>query len=426
MALSISSSVYPRRAWGLLQCWLALFVFSPIIGAVLGLFFWYDTIRKRGEIVLRRPLTQAIAILSAGLVLTCLLGEYPGDALLGLFHFLPFFLQLVVLGEIVENGSQLRRMAQIVVFSSIPVAAMGLGQMFWEWSGPVRWLGIVINWELAPGGNPLGRLSSVFDYANDSSTYFLVAFVLSLGLMGDKQRKKRWVWLLLGLATVLDGTSLFLTHSRNGWAIAILAILAYALYWGWHWLVGAITAGVGLILWSAFGIDPSRQWLRAIVPHYIWARLTDEMFPDRPLAQLRSTQWQFALDLIHQHPFTGWGLRSFSTLYETQMNYWIGHPHNLPLMLFSEVGILVAVWFFCLVTWILAKAVYFCSLLRHSTEQAIVFTYLVAFASIALFHLLDITLFDSRINFLGWWLLGSLLGWVYHSSQTARERANNR
>ncbi|MBP0012587.1 MAG: O-antigen ligase family protein [Roseofilum sp. SBFL] len=407
------TSASNQRPWFCLQGWLATFVFSPLFGLLLGLVFFFDMGRDRGETALRRPLTQASIIFALGLILTCLLAEFPGEAALGLAHFLPFILLLVSLGELIGTSGHLRRMATWVVFSSLPVAIIGLGQRFWGWSGPIRWLGIVIDWPLTAGGIPPGRISSIFGYANDLAAYLVVVSILALGLLLEKRPKKRWFWIGLGVTTVLDGITLFLTHSRNAWAIAALAVLAYALYWGWRMLVAAVMAVCGLILWSAFGIDPSRQWVRMVVPAYIWARLTDEMFPDRPLAQLRSTQWQFAIDLMHQRPLVGWGLRSFSPLYETQMNYWIGHPHNLPLMFLAEMGIPLTIWFFCLVTWILAKATHLLSRLPHQTEGAILFSYLLAFAGISLFHLLDITLFDSRINFLGWWLLGSILGLVY-------------
>lgn len=42
------------------------------------------------------------------------------------------------------------------------------------------------------------------------------------------------------------------------------------------------------------------------------------MYPDRPVALMRKTQWEFAWSLAKEHPWTGWGLRSFSGLYKAQ------------------------------------------------------------------------------------------------------------
>jgi O-antigen ligase len=47
---------------------------------------------------------------------------------------------------------------------------------------------------------------------------------------------------------------------------------------------------------------------------FLWARLTDQLYPDRPLATLRTTQWQFAGSMAQQRPWTGWGLRNFTPL----------------------------------------------------------------------------------------------------------------
>lgn len=270
------------RPWFCLQGWLATFVFSPFIGALWGLVFLFDRGRDRGDQALRRPLTQALIVFALGLIFTCLMAEFPAEAALGLAHFLPFILLLVFLGETINSPAHLRSMASWVVFSSLPVAIIGLGQQFWGWSGPIRWLGIVIDWPLTPGGMPPGRICSVFAYANDLAAYLVVVWILALGLLLEKRPKKRWFWLGLGVTTVLDGITLFLTHSRNAWAIAILALLAYALYWGWRILVAAVIALCGLILWSAFGIDPSRQWARIVVPPTFGLDSPTKCFPTVP------------------------------------------------------------------------------------------------------------------------------------------------
>ena len=104
----------------------------------------------------------------------------------------------------------------------------------------------------------------------------------------------------------------------------------------------------------------------------------------------------------------------------------MGHPHNLFLMLSAETGIPATLLLSGLVAWVLAKGIL---LLRHwsitSAPESIVipfyqdrlifFSYLITFAACVLFHCLDVPIFDSRINILGWLLLAAIWGVVERS-----------
>jgi O-antigen ligase len=105
------------------------------------------------------------------------------------------------------------------------------------------------------------------------------------------------------------------------------------------------------------------------------------------------------------------------------MHLWLGHPHNLLLMFTAETGIPATLLFCSLISWVLAQSVL---LLRVWSDVAppadryqwhqdklILFTYLVAFAGCTLFNLFDVTLFDLRVNTLGWLLLSAICGVVY-------------
>ncbi len=144
-------------------------------------------------------------------------------------------------------------------------------------------------------------------------------------------------FLFLSLAVVGNAVCLIFTNSRNAWGLAVLAVLAFAVYAGYKKLLAAVFSAVGAVFLSAFGPEPVRQYLRRIIPAFFWARLTDEMFPNRPTATLRTTQWEFAWSMTQQRPWTGWGLRNFTSLYQAQMQEWLGHPHSLMLMLTADL-----------------------------------------------------------------------------------------
>ena len=202
--------------------------------------------------------------------------------------------------------------------------------------------------------------------------------------------------------------------------LAVCAGLAFAFYQGWRWLVAGVAAIAGSVLWAAFGPSPVQQWLRQVVPAFFWARLTDQLYPDRPLGLLRKTQWQFAWSLAQQRPWTGWGLRNFTPLYEAQMHVCLGHPHNFLLMLTAETGIPITILFCGWVSWVVVLGVL---LLRNwsvdageqqlTQDKLIFFSYLVAFLACVMFNTVDVSLFDLRLNTLGWLLLSAIIGVVY-------------
>lgn len=428
--------------WNYAQLGLLIFPIIPSLGT-LGIFLaLIGTWRQKYRQIINRPFNRGLAILAILLVITASFAFYRLDAFLGLFNFLPFFGLFAAFSVLIQTPVQLRQIASILVFTSVPVVMIGLGQLFLGWATPVQLQGI-LGWAIAPNGNPPGRMASVFMYANILAGYLVIVFILGLGLwietyqklalsLFKRTRHPRHVplsaWLrcsILSVAVIGNLVALILTDSRNAWAITIFALVAFAVYQGWRWLVAGVAAIAGSILWAAFGPSPIQQWLRQVVPAFFWARLTDQLYPDRPVALLRTTQWQFAWAWTQQRPWIGWGLRNFTPLYEQQMHVWLGHPHSFLLMLTVETGIPAAVLFCCWTFWIAVQGI---QLLRNwpivaiDRQQAqgklIFFSYLVAFFTCTLFNTVDVSLFDLRLNTLGWLLLSAISGVVYN------ERAN--
>ena len=396
-----------QRHWNVIQIGLFLLPFSAFLGGVALLVTSLDIWRRQYKSLIRQPLHLGFLLLGVWLFVTAGFAFNRETAFLGLFNFLPFFIVFPALGVLIQTPAQLRRIAWILVPTSIPVTLIGLGQLYLSWGGHPSLLWGLIEWTIAPTGNPPGRMASVFTYANVLASYFVVVFGLGLGLWVESAKQTQH-WYFLGSVVLINTISLILTNSRNAWAIALLACLAFALYQGWRWLVGIVAAIAGVMLGAAFAPLPFQTWFRLVVPAFFWARLNDQMYGDRPVAQLRSTQWKFAWSLAQQRPLTGWGLRNFTQLYDAQMHYWLGHPHNLLLMISAEAGIPAALLLYGLVGWVMAQGVL--TLRNMDGDRLIYFTFLMAFSACSLFSFLDITLFDARINTIGWVLLAGILG----------------
>jgi O-antigen ligase len=480
--------------WNFAQIGMLIFPLIPILGA-LGIFLGLaGTCKQKIRQISRRPLNRGFAILFAVLVITTIFANNRIEAVLGLCNFWPFFILFAAFSSLIQTPAQLRQLSWAIALSAIPVIILGLGQQFLGWSG-IDQLQPIFGWVLEPKGNPPGRMASVFMYANILACYLTIAFILTLGLWmeegfrrkkeeGRRKKEERgnkdiinqfpisdsqlaipdfqltmtdsqlpipnYRFLFLSLAVVGNAVSLIFTNSRNAWGLAVLAVLSFAFYAGYKKILAAVFSGVGIVFLSAFGPEPLRQLLRKIIPAFFWARLTDEMFPNRPTATLRTTQWEFAWSMTQQRPWTGWGLRNFTPLYQAQMHEWLGHPHSLMLMLTAETGIPATLLLFGLVGWVLARGVLLLmnwpisaadikqeqiateeveknplllnqNSLVNSTNQVvfqdkqandrlIFFSYLLAFAACTLFNTVDVTLFDFRVNTISWLLLAAICG----------------
>jgi O-antigen ligase len=449
-----------QKPWKYAQLGLLVFPLLPSVGALGLLVAITLTTRQQYDNIIRRRLNWVLAILASWLVLTSCFAFRPVDAFLGLFNFLPFCGLFVALSALIQTPAQLRRLSQILVFTSVPVVIIGLGQMFCGWATPAAWKDVLVGLgcAIAPGGNPLGRMSSVFAYTNLLAGYLVIVFILSLGLWLEtfhksdtSQETKRKLpttnyqlpitnykatRLFLTVAVVGNFVALILTNSRNAWTIAACAGIAFAIYQRWYWLVALVSAIASSVLLAAFGPAPARRSLRQIVPDYFWQRLTDQLYPNRPSVSLRTTQWQFAWGLTQQRPWTGWGLRNFQPLYEMQMQAWFGHPHNLFLMLTAEIGIPATLVFCSWLLWIFYQGIkLLINWSSHTTktvkskqyigERLIFFSYLVAFFACILFNTVDVTIFDLRLNTLVWIVFSATAGVVYHQQELIIFSGNN-
>lgn len=389
-------------------------VVALIIGAIA---VWHREWRS----LLTDRFSWVLGVLALWLMAISSVAIDPGDSWLGLANFLPFFVLFIAWSRLIQTPEQLHHIALILVFCSMPIAILGWGQQWAGWAS-LPPLEPIIGWNMVKNGAPAGRMSSVFMHANTFGAYLQLVFILGLGLwieaidnLKRRGNKQKFIW--LSVALILDLVALIFTNSRNAWAIAAVAILAFAFYRGWVWIVGLVGGMVGAIAWSAFGLEPGRSWLRKVIPAFFWARLSDEMYPDRPLALQRTTQWRFAWDLTWSRPTTGWGLRSFSALYLQKTQTELQHPHNLFLMLTAETGIPTALLFMGAIAFILARGVL--TLIERTSDRArgaarserlIIFTYLLAFTGLIIFNTADISLFDFRVNTLGWLILSAIWG----------------
>lgn len=406
-----------QSLWNYTQIGLMIFSLLPFLGAVSLSLGVLKTWHRHYRTMISRPVNWGLAVYSLLLIISTIFAHDPVLSLGGIPLLLPFFIVFAAQSELIQTTAQLRQLAWIIVSTSVPVIIFGLGQHFLGWGFHFQLLWILVDWEVEKGGNPLGRMSSTFLYANPLAAYLVIIFILSLGLWIETYQERHsssvspLPLIFLTLVVSSSFAALILTDSRNAWGIALIACLAYALIQGWRLIVAGVMSVATIILSAAYAPAPVNQWLRNIVPAFFWARLTDQLYPDRPIATLRKTQWEFAWSLTQQRPWTGWGLRNFTPLYLAKTGVWLGHPHNLYLMLASETGIPATLLFCSLIGWVVFQG--FRLLPRLGKDRLIFFSYLVAFLACAVFNTVDVTIFTLQVNMLVWLLLAGICGVVY-------------
>ena len=397
----------------------------PAMGAV-GLFVLSSRIWLFDyQHIINNRLNQAFGILTILLMISCDFAEHPTEAWLGLASFVPFFWLFIALKELIRHPKNLKQLSWMIILPSLPIVILGFAQLYLNLGTPPI-VKSILGWELVPQGVPAGRMSSVFIYTNFLAIYLAIAFTLTLGLWLDTWREARQefnllqnqVLFILTIILLADVGGLVLTSSRNAWGIAMISFMAYALFLGWRWLILGVTGAATAIFWASFVPNFGGTQLRKIVPAFLWTRLSDQLY-DRPVETLRVTQWKFCWDLIKERPILGWGLRNFSLLYEAKTNYWFGHPHNLFLMFGAETGIVSTLLLMLIFGSIMYQAIIWLINCSPDNFKLIYFSYLVVFVCCILFNLLDVTIFDLRVNTIIWIMIAAISGIAANNKQVA-------
>jgi O-antigen ligase len=83
-------------------------------------------------------------------------------------------------------------------------------------------------------------------------------------------------------------------------------------------------------------------------------------------------------------------------------------------MMLAETGIILTLLFLGLVGWVMLQATLLLKKSAPTTQSdgLILFTYILAFASCISFNLVDVTIFDLRMNTMGWIVFGAINGIV--------------
>jgi O-Antigen ligase len=390
-----------------------IFRFSPIalpylsyvgiVGLLADTIYLWKTF---GRSPLDSRIRQGLWLISGLMVISSCFAVDRGEAFLQLTNYFPYFLMFAVLPYFLNGIVQLERLAIDLVLTSMPLNLLAFGEYLLRspWiSRPVRRLG----WVKWLRGRPHeGRAMVTFGHPNALAAYLVVIFGLGLGLIlcyhwrrSVEERSGKVIhpaWLYA--ATFLNLLGIFSAGSRNGLLVAVSQLILVSLLSRTSraiWIAGLVSVGGVLAGVAELGIGGRTQLLGT------W---TDES---------RLLIWRIAIEMIRDRPLFGWGLGNYKFQYPQRIvglnaqETYVGHPHNLWLMLGCEAGLLVAIALTIWVGMICFRAVKQLAQAPGS-DRAMILGYLAAFWGCMAFSLFDVPLFDARLNAIGWLLLAGL------------------
>jgi len=406
--LNLKNNLLDNTGWICFQIGVVFLPSSALISYTFLLVALLKGSFRRRDLYWREYWNYPLILISFLMLLGCIDSHTGWLAWLGLFNWLPFFWCFWGLQPYLVTAERRMKCASWLVIGSLPVLITGFGQLWLGWKGPWELFDGLIIWFVSPGGEPLGRLSGLFDYANITAAWlsgvwaFCLASVLHPFIFG----RNRIIPFFLLIAFVW---AMMLTDSRNAWGAIFLGLPLVLGSASWIWLIPLMLICLIPVVISAvpffdFGIQ---QFARSIVPESIWMRLNDMKFLDRPFEATRIGQWQIATNLIFEKPLLGWGAAAFSIIYPLMTGLSHGHSHNLPLELAISHGILVSLLLNIFVFSLLIISAYYRIFNKLNSPKNFLIdrAWWTSALILICFHATDIPMFDSRINILGWLLL---------------------
>ena len=358
-------------------------------------------------------LNKILALISLAIVLISFSSIDYLESLVFTVNIFPFFVFFASYQYLFKHPDTLRKLAWVIILASIPMVMIGFGQLWGGWNLDLK-AGSAQILDVHRFGMPPGRMSSIFYHANALANYLQLVFTLCMGLLLDlyttENRQQQILtpkFYFLSCYFVITLLALILTSARTGWVVMVLSIVTMIIYQKWYLILGIISLLMSLIFGAAYAPDPAKTGLRQIVPSYFWARINDQMYPNRPTADTRESIFQFAGQLILKKPWSGWGLQTFGNLYRAKTGLYINHPHNLLLSLSYGLGVPITVFLMLVMGYVFYIGIrgFHCLPDRWKSSRGIIFSYIIAAIGSIAMNMTDITIFVLPLNVMFWSIL---------------------
>ena len=318
---------------------------------------------------------------------------------IGLANWIPFFWCFWSFKSFLNSPERRKIISLIFISGSVPVIASGIGQVFFNWNGPLKTFYDLIIWYQRPSEQVTG-LTGLFNNANYAGSWLNIIWPFSLACLINKREnflEKISIYLFIfgiSLSTIM-------TNSRAAWLGILLG--SSFMYGNKSFkiirnLLILITLIIVCTIYPVLG-DFIRDFLREIIPKSIWLEFSDFQYT-------RIEIWQSGISHALSHPFFGTGASSFPEIFRAQTGFWKGHSHNLPLELIISYGIPAGLFIICpicLISYRSINNIFFIK--QKSTNSLYDRAWITSMIVLLISQMVDVQYFDGRISIILWILL---------------------
>ena len=322
---------------------------------------------------------------------------------LGLFNWIPFFWIFWSSQYFLKSAKQREKISILLVLGTLPVIITGIGQYFFKWHGPIRFLNGIVTWYQRPIDSVSG-LTGLFNHANYAGSWFTFLLPLSIALSFKKSKYN----FLFKTNLIFIIFCIILTNSRNAWASSVLTIPVLFGVNSFIFLTPILLffSAIILITTNNYFVGNLQDWFQNIIPDKIWREFSSEGFNE--LNVTRFEIFKAAIRIILLNPIVGTGGGSFPIIYELQTGFWKGHSHNIFSDLSLSYGIpsmVILVFAFYLIISNGYKNIFFKKrFLENINDRAWVTGAIIFLIS----QLIDVQYYDARISLTFWILLAGI------------------
>ena len=322
---------------------------------------------------------------------------------LGLFNWIPFFWIFWSSQYFLKSSEQRDKISKLLILGTLPVIFTGIGQYFFEWYGPIKFLNGLIIWYQRPIDSVSG-LTGLFNHANYAGSWF--TFLLPISIAQSIKKSSKGIFYKTNLIFII--ICIVLTNSRNAWASSILTIPIFFGLSSFIFLTPLMLffGTIILITTNNYFEGELQDWFQNIIPNKIWREFSSEGFTE--LNVTRFEIFKAALRIILLNPLIGTGGGSFPIIYEIQTGFWKGHTHNI----FSDISLsygipsmIILIFVFLSIILNSFKKIFFRKGGFSKTIDRAWFTAIMIFL---ISQFIDVQYYGARISLLFWILLAGV------------------
>ena len=203
---------------------------------------------------------------------------------LGLFNWIPFFWVFWSSQYFLKSSQQREIISKLLVLGTIPVILTGIGQYFFGWHGPIKFLYGLVTWYQRPIDSVSG-LTGLFNHANYVGSWFTFLLPLSIALAIKKSNKR----ILFKTNLIFIIFCIILTNSRNAWASSLLTIPILFGTYSFIFLTPLLLffGTIILITTNNYFAGDLQNLFQDYIPDKIWREFSSEGFTDLKFLKLQ-------------------------------------------------------------------------------------------------------------------------------------------